>query len=372
MQKLWLRKTLLLVLMIISFIYFQIHSCSEEGIIGPGGENGGKGINIDNKICLPRDIYFVDESFGWVVGAAGTAMYTVDGGENWSGVSLEDYNLRGVFFLDQVKGWIVGEDGSILRTTEGGIEWDRITFNGYPQDTDLYMVEFMNDTLGFIHGYGGVYRSEDGGMNWENYWLPVVPYRGSWGMSMVDEQRGYLLGSRWTQSDPNLIYRTDDGALSWSGVEGSKSSVLEAVMEIDFVDDTTGWTGGNTIKKTVNGGDGWETQLESAHVREFSLLSSERGFAVGGLKILKTADGGETWNDVTPPDEGIKDLRSVHFLDKDTGWVLGWGYDKQMEGKILKHTLILKTEDGGNSWKIRNFYFDYSGMSGDPTQADSI
>lgn len=369
MRKLEVRKTVLLVLMIIVFIYFEINSCSDDRISAPELNETEE---IDNKICFPRDIYFLDETFGLVVGASGTAMYTRDGGENWKGIRIGNSDLRGAFLLSRSEGWVVGEDGTLFKTVDGCLEWSRLTFNGYPQDTDLYRVEFMSDTLGFIQGYGGVYRTNDGGMNWENHWLPIVPYRGSWDMSLVNDKKGYLLGSRWSESDPNLIYKTSDGGLSWFQVEGTKSSVLEAVLAIYFVDDTIGWVGGNKIKKTNDGGESWVDQLQSAHVRRFFFINREDGFAVGGLKILKTSDGGETWSDTTPDDERIKDVRSVYFVDENTGWVLTWGYDEKAGDKLIKNTLIFKTCDGGNTWESKEFSFDYSTLAESLSKPDEI
>ena len=177
-------------------------------------------------------------------------------------------------------------------------------------------------------------------------------------MSMIDNQTGYLLGSLWTDSDPALLYRTIDGGFHWSGIEGSEASILRSILEIEFIDCQTGWAGGGTIMKTVDGGRTWESQLEETTVREFSFLDYDTGFAVGGETILKTTDGGCSWIDITPDDDRIADLRGVQFLDKMTGWVVGRGREEMIGEDYYKFSIVLKTVDGGDSWTLMKFGYD--------------
>ncbi len=55
-------------------------------------------------------------------------------------------------------------------------------------------------------------------------------------------------------------------------------------------------------------------------------------FGSGGL-VLRTTNGGITWQDVTPDDKGFRD---VFFINASTGWVAGSG--------------IYKTTNGGTTW----------------------
>ena len=78
-----------------------------------------------------NDVYFVDGSTGWAVGAYGTIIKTTDGGDNWSVQSTyKTYELKGVCFTDLNHGAAVGFaeagygfSGIILRTTDGGNNW---------------------------------------------------------------------------------------------------------------------------------------------------------------------------------------------------------------------------------------------------------
>jgi photosystem II stability/assembly factor-like uncharacterized protein len=60
-------------------------------------------------------------------------------------------------------------------------------------------------------------------------------------------------------------------------------------------------------------------------------------WAVGGLTILRSVDGGETWSGNFTSPSPIT-LRGIFFVDDSTGWALGLGD-------------ILHTQDGGVSWQ---------------------
>ena len=116
--------------------------------------------------------------------------------------------------------------------------------------------------------------------------------------------------------------------------------------------------------KTTDGGESWTTQVTVATVREFCFLTDADGFAVGGKSILRTNDGGATWENVTPKDDRIKDLRSVCFLDASKGWVAGRGADEKVGDAYIKHSILLRTSDGGTTWTIRDFAYDFTAFQG--------
>jgi len=350
-----LRRSLLLAICIILFIYFEIHSCSKDRIAGPGPQPTEASI-----ICAATSLHFLDAHVGCVTGNLGTVMVTKDGGATWSGAEAGDGTLTAAQLIDGVSGWLVGKDGVIYRTEDGGSTWAASGPTGYPAGEDFYKVHFMGTLVGYVLGYHGVYKTVDGGASWRNNWLPDVPTRDAWDMSFIDEQTGYLLGSRYTDPDPTILYKTTDGGASWSPVDGAKIGVLGATVTIDFVSERVGWAGGGAVLKTVDGGATWQKQVPTATVRQFFFFDEDRGFAVGGKTILKTLDGGAAWENVTPPDPRIDDLRGVFFTDADNGWVVGRAPDETKNGKLYKHTILLRTTDGGASWRLKDFPFDYT------------
>ncbi|MCX5753657.1 MAG: YCF48-related protein [Candidatus Krumholzibacteria bacterium] len=360
-----LRRSILLAICIILFVYFEIHSCSKDEIAAPKSATP-----VESIICGATDVYFQDSDFGCVAGTLGTLMVTVDGGKTWKGTVIDGGSLNDLQFIGRSNGWVVGKDGAIYRTGDGGGEWAKVAASGLPIAEDFFKLAFFNENLGYVLGYGGVYKTENAGGTWVNNWLPVVPYRGAWDMSFADDRTGYLLGSRYTDPDPSILYRTTNGGASWTSVAGSKASILRTVLAICFVDGMTGWAGGGVIMKTTDGGESWTTQVPIATVREFCFLSDTHGFAAGGKTILRTKDGGQIWENVTPTDNRIKDLRSVYFLDAENGWVAGRGADEQVGDVYLKHSILLRTNDGGTTWTIMDFAYDFTALQGLQESAD--
>ena len=67
-----------------------------------------------------RAVSFSDASNGLVVGDAGIAKFTTDGGENWLAASVHTYRpLHGVSFVSSDAGTIVGDHGTILGIAGG-------------------------------------------------------------------------------------------------------------------------------------------------------------------------------------------------------------------------------------------------------------
>ena len=77
-----------------------------------------------------NDVFFTDETNGWVVGGdennyGPVILHTTDGGINWiiqdSGT---DVGLNSIWFTNDETGWIAGNSGTILYTTNGGEYWE--------------------------------------------------------------------------------------------------------------------------------------------------------------------------------------------------------------------------------------------------------
>lgn len=353
-----LRRSVLIALLVIAFIIFETHSCSRDSSVAPDPP-----LEIKSELLGANDIYFTDADHGWVVGRMGTAVVTEDGGYTWTPVQIDALDIRGVYFTDTQKGWVVGREGKFYASNDGGYTWERQIFTGYPQMDDLFEVRFVNATEGFILGYHGVFVTDDGGGDWVNNWLPIVEYRGAWSMTVLDDNNAYLMGSKWTDSDPELLYATDNGGLTWSAVPGSNASILRGIVTIEFHDKQTGWAGGGAVMKTGDGGRTWSTQMETATIREFFIHDAMSVIGVGKGSILRTTDGGTTWTEVAPEDDRIVDLRAVHFVDAMNGWIAGSGREELIDGRSISYTVVLRTKDGGATWKVREFSYETTDLA---------
>jgi photosystem II stability/assembly factor-like uncharacterized protein len=71
--------------------------------------------------------------------------------------------------------------------------------------------------------------------------------------------------------------------------------------------------------------------------------------------ILRTADGGRTWQDVTPPQTNFESWINLYPLDATTAWVAEQEtFTQSRSGKDVPKTLY-RTTDGGASWQKLRF-----------------
>ncbi len=288
-----------------------------------------------------RDVFFLDEQRGWIVGGGiniegGILGGTTDGGRTWrfdSGLSrpsrrATSFHLNAIWFLDEQTGIIVGDGFQILRTIDGGIQWHRV-----PSDTRVWAhlqdLQFVDHRHGWAIGSGGLVRTVDGGETWRG---PLVldpearkssPTHGQ-ALSYVDPDRGWLVGRH------GLIRRSSDGGESWELLQEQRSENPH-LRGVDFVDRLEGWAVGDngTILHTTDGGNGWEHQNSGVRdtLTDVDFLDGMRGWVVGFERdngtavVLWTSDAGETWSEQARV--GSEAMLSIHVLDERHAWAVG-------------------------------------------------
>ena len=84
-------------------------------------------------------IYFVNELSGWAI--VDKDIYcTSDGGDSWNLQYSDPENfLRNIFFLDQNNGWVVGDSGTILYTPNGGVPVELISFTAIANKREVIL-----------------------------------------------------------------------------------------------------------------------------------------------------------------------------------------------------------------------------------------
>jgi photosystem II stability/assembly factor-like uncharacterized protein len=132
------------------------------------------------------------------------------------------------------------------------------------------------------------------------------------------------------------------------------SGINEKLNSVHFIDDNNGFIVGDkgTFLKTTDAGENWiyHSTGTSSNLNSVHFLNTDVGFAAGRYSdtswVIKTTDGGENWipqpvNAVAPNME----LRTIQFIDSNTGWTAGW---KTFAG--LPSPVLYKTTDGGSNW----------------------
>ncbi len=118
-----------------------------------------------------HDVWFLDDTSGWAVGAFGRLLETRDGGANWSEIAHrldnpDGFHLNGITGTPAGEVFIAGEGGVLYRSVDGGQSWESLD-SGY-MDTFFGIVhEPVHGTLTAFGLGGALYESNDLGLTWQ-------------------------------------------------------------------------------------------------------------------------------------------------------------------------------------------------------------
>jgi photosystem II stability/assembly factor-like uncharacterized protein len=197
-------------------------------------------------------------------------------------------------------------------------------------------------------------------------------------------------------SDVRSLYRTVDGGNSWQRVEIPDQTDVRSVY---FSDVKNGWAGGwdGEIYRTADAGQTWNKQQSGLdyQIQEIFFVDAVHGWATGYIcypdlrrmtALIKTSDGGETWEILSNEDADSKRaVHSVFFVNENKGWAIdnwqnnimhsvdggktwtmqrrrddhGWNslvFVNDREGWAVGDDGIVHTSDGGESWKYQLQY----------------
>lgn len=100
-----------------------------------------------------NDIYFINDSTGYVVGNNGTILRTTNYGANWSSMTTgTTSNLNALYFINDTTGYVAGASGTVLKT-QNGTSWTRMTNVG--TTANLNDITFSDEYTGYAGGNNG-------------------------------------------------------------------------------------------------------------------------------------------------------------------------------------------------------------------------
>ncbi len=282
---------------------------------------------------------------------------------NWYQQFLPNLNGRtisDIFFLDSLTGWAVtpyrfqNDTAIVLKTTNRGDTWF-IANNRIGQFVGHNKVKFLNSLSGFVcgasqtSGFKGLSKSTDGGFNWTSLNVPVSAQNYE-DMSVLNEDTIWLVAS---EGFTGGVWRTTNGGINWdqqlSSVKPDKIYMYNA--RIGFI--TNSITGTPGIYKTTNSGYNWVAIVSGQWFKDIIFADSLSGWYSAASNISKTSNGGNNWvlqNVPSGPDLLNLGINKLSLLNKDTLWAAG---NAVFYPNSQVRAILLRTTNGGTNWQYQ-------------------
>lgn len=258
----------------------------------------------------------------------------------WKSVfSVSNGTFYDIHFTDVNNGILVGDlsnESGYFKTSDGGETWNSVAYSR----NDLFQLSFAdNDTGIVIVTNNWAYFTFDGGKSfYDRDWTPpIIGHLSSSDYFMFNSKEIYTVGRN------AAIAKSIDGGKSWLTYEGF--SPLIYFYDITCVDKNTCYACGSIGKvvKTTDGGETWNEQeiLLNSYLKKIYFIDEDYGFSAGqDGALVRTTNGGESWEIIKT---GLKfTIIEIYFSNRNLGYIVS------STGEIGK------TNDGGLTWEVIN------------------
>lgn len=182
------------------------------------------------------------------------------------------------------------------------------------------------------------------GCNLETIFIPTVRTEEVFNSDVVLNQiyfnsptTGVVVG------EEGLFLQSTDAGRTWQQVEDAPANIN--YNAISFPTPLIGYVSGDgALLKTIDGGVTWNLIFEGYHFVSTCFPTTTIGYAIDGHYVYKSSNGGETWNNIyTYSGCGISDARAIYFYTASSGYIVDgyWSY-------------VATSTSGGNSFTYKN------------------
>jgi photosystem II stability/assembly factor-like uncharacterized protein len=304
--------------------------------------NGVNWFNLSSDIKV-YDFEFTNPTHGVSVGYNGQVFKTTNAGINWikTTTSFFENYIWAVEFVNSNTGF-AGGGNTLFKTSNGGSNWFLIPRIPGEQ------IEFTDAYTGYTANVDTMYKTTNGGLNWINlnYGLPGQINE----IHFINDNTGFYIGKY------NILKKTTDGGNSWTQITGYGGYYQECMF---FYNESMGFIGredynlGWGISRTTNGGLNWDFRQVPEYdyyIWDIFFMNENTGFYTTSSRIFKTTNKGDTWylvfNYFNLYNQ-YAEVNAIQFVNNSIG------YAAASNGKVLKST------DGGETWNLRNSITNY-------------
>jgi photosystem II stability/assembly factor-like uncharacterized protein len=267
------------------------------------------------------------------------AVKTADGGATWTGIGVNNVAIRSfhvnpqstafVYALTDRKGiyrsvdsgatWSASNTGlnavavetvvfdprspatlyaagqsTIMKSTNGGGDWTYLSLTDSFMVGASYLVLDPQNPAVLYGGYGGLYKTVNGGISWNRLSLNTTVFA-----LAVDPKAASTLYAGTSDSG---VLKSTSGGVSWSSASNGLPAARITALAIDPQNTATVYAGvtSDGIFKSTDGGDNWtrlNTGYPGLYIEDLVINSKNTAivYAVAQGAILRSTDGGASW-----------------------------------------------------------------------------
>lgn len=353
------------VLLIMFFIPTLI--CAQSGWfrLTPTGQINQNLINIE----------IINENNFYILADSGYFVKTNDGGLNISSTQL-NFTPKAISFINSSTGYASCRD-ILYKTINGGLNWDtiyRYVPNMQTAYCDMSIVKFYSENFGYIYinesvplvNEGSYMFTTNGGLNWSKSastysagtssgWTTAsVP-----GIKIFPNGIGFKISYSATgnfghiTSEQYGFTKTTNFGVNW--IDIMPNTGVTRISKIDFLNSSIGYaiSDSEKILKTNDGGTTWNfinlTPENSGS--NFFMIDAANGYLHNAYnEYYRTTDGCQSWNLQTVNMTGSQQIGEISFLNPQIGYIVG------KSGQIFKTTTGGTVFVNGNSQTIDSYF----------------